>query len=607
MRKLLNSLPAKIGAILLSYVMVVVLLISLVSVICMGYFNFYFSSQSVLEENLLSDMALSESYNLEIYHDLGRDIEYNYKNKNVYYLIETADGETVETNYSGQDILLAEQNYGEKFIYTIYLKAKMNEVDKFSVARQFISLGYKLRYAMILFAVLSLILEIVLLCFLYCSAGHKFAYSNIHPNYLDQIPFDIYTAFVFGVVAFGIYVLFNVFFEDLESTIYLFVFGTVAYFLLLGYTMSFATRIKMRNVLKNTIIYKVLFVVLRGLKKLSKFTLHYLKRLPLVWQVVLELAVILFFETIFFMFNLHQVENLTLGFIALNFLFVVAVLYVAITLTTIKKGGEKIASGDLEYKIDTKYMILDFKDFSEKLNSINDGLQLALNEKMKSERFKTELITNVSHDIKTPLTSIVNYVDLLKKEEIENQKANEYISVLYRQSEKLKKLVEDLVEASKASTGNLQVNLEDCNVNVLLSQVLGEFDERLKKSGINAVLQMPKENVIIKADARHLWRVFDNLFINICKYSQSDTRAYISTEAVGENVRIIFKNISRYPLNISGEELMERFVRGDTSRNTEGSGLGLSIARGLTELQNGSMKIDIDGDLFKVTLEFPKR
>ena len=231
-------------------------------------------------------------------------------------------------------------------------------------------------------------------------------------------------------------------------------------------------------------------------------------------------------------------------------------------------------------------------------------MQSAVNEKLKSERMRTELITNVSHDIKTPLTSIINYVDLIKKEKPENEKIKEYIGVLDRQSVRLKKLIEDLVEASKASTGNLTVNLAECEAGVLLSQTVGEFDERLRDAGLTPVLNMPEEPIKIMADGRRLWRVFENLMSNICKYSLSGTRAYMELYQSDGKAYIVFKNISKCELNISSDELTERFVRGDTSRNTEGSGLGLSIAKSLTELQKGEMRIETDGDLFKATLIF---
>ena len=605
MRNLKSSLPMKITAVILSYVMVFILVLSVASVAFMGYFDFYVNSAEKLERNILGSMAKSDCYMLAGYVDLEREnIPYYFEDSNVYFSIEKANGENILTTYAGEKIITAEQYYTEDEIFTIYIADEMTKTDKYSVIRNLVQTGHKLRYVMVFFVLFSLIVFIVLLCYLYSSAGHNDAYSYIKLNALDKIPFDIYTLFVAFCLFMGLNLIFDFYYEGLEFLLVLFFVGTAAYFLLLGFTMTFATRVKTSTLFKNTVIYKILSILCKYFKNALKFAAYHLKRLPLVWRVFLELAVILFFESIFFMFNLYQVENLVIGFILINFLFLAVVLYTAITLQRIKKGGEQIASGDLDYKINTDYMVLDFKNFAENLNNINDGMQTAINEKMRSERFKTELITNVSHDIKTPLTSIINYVDLLKKEDIKNPNAKEYISVLDRHSERLKKLVEDLVEASKASTGNIAVNLEDCDVGVLLSQALGEFDERFEKSGITPILKIASNSVIIKADARHLWRVFDNLLSNICKYSQQGTRAYIDACVKDKKAVISFRNISSYELNVSSQELMERFVRGDKSRNTEGSGLGLSIARSLIELQNGTINIEVDGDLFKAVLEF---
>ena len=246
------------------------------------------------------------------------------------------------------------------------------------------------------------------------------------------------------------------------------------------------------------------------------------------------------------------------------------------------------------------------KHHGENLNSIAQGMQKAVQQQLKSERFRTDLITNVSHDIKTPLTSIVNYVDLLKKEDVQPEKAKEYIAVLDRQSARLKKLTEDLVEASKASSGTLPVHLEAVDVNVLLSQVSGEYQSRFELCKLEPIVKLAPEAPQIQADGKLLWRVFDNLLSNICKYAMPGTRVYFTSEVQSGRVSISFKNISNYPLDITADELLERFVRGDSSRSTEGSGLGLSIAQSLTGLQKGTFDLVVDGDLFKANLSFPR-
>ena len=337
------------------------------------------------------------------------------------------------------------------------------------------------------------------------------------------------------------------------------------YFIALLYTVSFAVRIKAGTFVKNNVIYKLLRILLRSLKKILGFLGFVFKNLSLVKKIALICVAVLIFDFFVAAVCLSAGATALLAFLAgLNAVVIaVLIIFTAVQLQRIKNGGEKIAEGDIDYKIDTSYMFPEFREFCGSLNNISAGMQNAVDEKMKSERMRTELITNVSHDIKTPLTSIINYVDLIKK-----------------------------------------VELSECDAGVLLSQTVGEFDERLKKAELTPVLTVPDMPVKIMADGRHLWRVLENLTGNVCKYSLPGTRVYMDLTVRNGKAVITFKNISKYPLNISGDELMERFVRGDTSRNTEGSGLGLSIARSLTELQGGDMKIDIDGDLFKATLKF---
>ena len=282
------------------------------------------------------------------------------------------------------------------------------------------------------------------------------------------------------------------------------------------------------------------------------------------------------------------------------------VVYVILAMKELRAGGDQLAAGNLDYQVPTDRLYGEFRRHGENLNNLRQGIQHAVEEQMKSERMKTELITNVSHDIKTPLTSIVSYVDLLKKEPMPTDQAKEYLDVLDRQAARLKKLIEDLVEASKASTGSLTVNFQPTDVNVLLSQSAGEYQEKLAARDLTLILTPAEEAPMISADGQLLWRVFENLLSNALKYAMPGTRVYLSCETTDQAVVIAFRNISASPLNISAEELMDRFVRGDASRNTEGSGLGLAIARDLTQLQRGTFALTIDGDLFKATLTFPR-
>ena len=272
----------------------------------------------------------------------------------------------------------------------------------------------------------------------------------------------------------------------------------------------------------------------------------------------------------------------------------------------ISETVHELYNGNTEIEIDENQMVKEMQETAKEINDIAGGLSNAIEEKLKSERLKTELITNVSHDIKTPLTSIINYVDLLKKENIQGEKAIEYLNILDSKSQRLKKLTEDLVEASKASSGAIKLNMERLNVNELIKQVSGEFEDKFKVHNLEEIIAFPENDVYINADSRYMYRVLENMYSNISKYAMEGTRVYTDILQKDNTISIELKNVSKQKLNISVDELMQRFVRGEASRNTEGSGLGLSIARSLTELQGGQFNIYLDGDLFKVTIEFEK-
>lgn len=269
------------------------------------------------------------------------------------------------------------------------------------------------------------------------------------------------------------------------------------------------------------------------------------------------------------------------------------------------EGVEAMKTGTEETRIPTERLFRDNRQMAEAVNELGEGLRSAVQEQMKSERMKADLITNVSHDLKTPLTSIINYVDLMKREPIHNAKAEEYLGVLDQKSQRLKQLTEDLVEASRASSGNVTLQITRIDLKELLMQTSGEFEERFASRGLRFVADYPQEPLFVKADGRRLWRIIENLYRNVEKYAMPHTRVYLDVRRDGDEAVISMKNISEQPLNISAEELTERFTRGDESRTTEGSGLGLAIAKDLTELQNGRFEIYLDGDLFKVTVAFP--
>ena len=474
--------------------------------------------------------------------------------------------------------------------------------DLFVKAKIVMGNAYAARYVVFVIAALSLVVFLGGLIFLIQAAGHRKGTDEIVLTWMDKIPADVYAVLALLAGGFLLGVAIEVSYHLGESIFFVIIFiGLLLVLELFGIEclLSLAVRVKHGKWWQNTVIAKICSGIIRVIKKT-------LTAVPLAWKAVLIFVGISFLEFFFILVTQYALgAHLFLWFVE-KILLALFLLKVVVELRKLQDAGRHIASGDAEYKVDTRRMFTDFKEHGENLNNIGDGITKAVDARMKSERFKTELITNVSHDIKTPLTSITNYVDLLEKEDLHNETAEEYLEVLDRQSARLKKLIEDLMEASKASTGNLSVTMELCEAGVFLVQTVGEFGERTEAADLDLIIQRPEVPVYIMADGRHFWRVIDNLMNNICKYAQPGTRVYINLETVNGSVTITFRNTSKYPLNISSEELMERFVRGDSSRNAEGNGLGLNIAQNLTELMKGRFELMVDGDLFKVVLTFPQ-
>lgn len=554
------------------------------------------------------------------------------------YAIDYKDGWNI---YKIQDVPLKEN-------YTVVIHSDLTAGDNALEARLFSMMDGVWRHQAQVAALLgvSLVAFALLAVYLCCAAGHKPGSQEIRPGGLNCIPLDLYLAVLMGFGLLYAYIgIMGVRYLMSQGNTIAFVYygygGYLCCLLFVGFCFACAAQFKTpgcywwRHSVTGLcwrglvwcwrffwkcaagcyhILWAVTLPVLQwvlGLmkkawallnrvwKKLAGFLARTYGLLPLTWQWILTGCALgggLFLAIL----GLH-------GFWMLFFLAagVAMILYGANVFGTLLDAAKRMRGGDLEIKVDDKLMLGAFRDFAVELNGLSDVVQLAAQKQMRSERMRTELITNVSHDIKTPLTSIINYVDLLQKPHSQED-GEKYLEVLSRQSGRMKRLIDDLIELSKASTGNIPLELTRIDAVEAVNQALGEFTDKLKAAGLTPLFRQPEEPLYIHADGRLLWRAMSNLLSNAVKYAQPGTRLYIDMVAVDKKVCISLKNISRDPLNISAEELMERFVRGEASRNQEGSGLGLNIAQSMMELQHGALELLVDGDLFKATLIFPQ-
>ena len=452
--------------------------------------------------------------------------------------------------------------------------------------------------------------------YLVLAAGHRRGSDEVRPGGLNCLPLDLYTVLaVGGAMLLGIgSVLLMEWSVELSSNAFNWGLLTLAVLPLLvaavlavGYFFALAAQFKAGNGYwwRRSIIGWCLRLLYRGIRWSLRGLIRLFSMMGAMWQwmatagalgmVLLLLGLALATSSHPFFVLLFLITLLVCGAV---------VLYGAYAFVVLLSGARRMARGDLNRQISTKYLIGCFADCAKQLNVLADVAVEAAKNQLKSERMKTELITNVSHDIKTPLTSIINYVDLLQKPHTQEQ-GQEYLAVLARQSGQMKKLIEDLMDMSKATTGNMAVEITEMDAVEAVNQALGEFSDKLAAVPLYPVVRHPETPVMIRADGRLVWRTLSNLLHNAVKYALPGTRLYVDVARVEGNVIISLKNISREELNISADELMERFVRGDASRNTEGSGLGLNIAKSLMELQRGQLRILVDGDLFKTSMIFP--
>ena len=451
------------------------------------------------------------------------------------------------------------------------------------------------------------LLMIAAFIYLVIVAGRRKKEGEIVIAFPDRIYTDVHTLLVFILAVISVMSMIIISRSSMMAAL---IGGSIILsidvFIGLSYVLSMIRQFKNRQVLKNSLLTKI-FNKLKGIIRL-----YFSGKVFKAWTLFLLLGYggingILLTVVFLTVANRNPAGFFISGVILLAFN--VAVVHFStkslVSLTQIMGTVNEISAGNLDYVLDCNKISVAFLGLAEDIQSIQGGLKKAVSEAVKGERMKTDLITNVSHDLKTPLTSIVNYVDLLKKEDLDNEKAYEYINILEEKSARLKQLIDDLVEASKAFSGNIVVNTEKVDFHELVMQACGEYEDKIKKAGLDIRINTTDENLLVLADGKYMWRIVENLISNVLKYSMTGSRVYINLNKNDKYGLLTVKNISAFPLDIPPEQLTERFIRGDESRTTEGSGLGLSIAQSLTNIQGGRFKVEIDGDLFKAIVEIP--
>lgn len=531
-------------------------------------------------------------------------IENQIKQNKIYWQIKNGKVETSVEKLKSENLKYLQSGLEsvDKEKYTVYtsLQNDLEYIDSIYVDRLLYNTLSDVSQNWVFMIPILIILIILLVPIIINGVGKTSKQEGIKLDWYDKILIEFATAIAFIIGLIGSLFIATI---GLSSTFTTFVLGAsvmgigivIIYLACIMYFETIVKRLRTHTFLKTTIAYWLYVQIknaVQDIKITKKFILYFT----------------LFVIANFFCIGIWQSDGFS-GFSLTVILYVLIFSFLMKRIKSyiaIRNAINNLYNGDTQIKLNDAELCKEMKDVAGEINDIAGGLSNAIDEKLKSERLKTELITNVSHDIKTPLTSIINYVDLLKKEKIEGEKAQEYIEILDNKSQRLKKLTEDLVEASKASSGAIKLNMEKLNVNELIKQVSGEFEDKFNEHNLQEIISFPENEVHINADSRYMYRVLENMYSNIAKYAMEGTRVYTDIVEQDSKISIQIKNVSKQKLNITTDELMQRFVRGEASRNTEGSGLGLSIARSLTELQHGSFDIYLDGDLFKVVIEFEK-
>ena len=549
------------------------------------------------------------------YAQLEQNLEKIFKEK-AYAVVYPELSECV-TNIPGADLQVwnhtIDQSFDTKdFVFAVSVDTKFSVADSMADEAENYETYSKLMFPMLAGAVFGSVLWLIGMVWLTVTAGRKPEDEEIHLNGFDRWYTEIAAGTVIGIWLAGTIILGTLIANSSLGYSYAVVTVivtclicgtyTMAWFLI-GY-LSLVRRIKAGTLWKNSLIRKVLKWIGKCSGKLADFARAFSRNTAEKIKVLLVGGAFLFLQFLIIGCVFSGAGVFLLALMAVDVAVMIFAIRKADGQDRIMDGLKKISDGELQYKIKTDTLTGKQKVMAEYINNIGSGLDAAVENSLKKERMQTELITNVSHDLKTPLTSIINYVDLMKRENPTDPKIQEYLRILDEKSQRLKVLTEDVVEASKASTGNIKLEMNDIDFVEMVQQVIGEFEEKFQEKNLTMMVHFTDEPSIIYADGQRMWRVLENVFGNVVKYAMEGTRVYAEISNRNKKVTFSLKNISAQPLNISADELTERFIRGDVARNTEGSGLGLSIAKSLTELQGGEFKLYLDGDLFKVMITF---
>lgn len=549
------------------------------------------------------------------YAQLEQNLEKIFKEK-AYAVVYPELSECV-TNIPGADLQVwnhtIDQSFDTKdFVFAVSVDTKFSVADSMTDEAENYETYSKLMFPMLAGAIFGSVLWLIGMVWLTVTAGRRPEDEEIHLNGFDRWYTEIAAGTVIGIWLAGTIISGTLIansslgYSHVVVTVIVIclICGTytMAWFLI-GY-LSLVRRIKAGTLWKNSLIRKVLKWIGKCSGKLADFARAFSRNTAEKIKVLLVGGAFLFLQFLIIGCVFSGAGVFLLALMAVDVAVMIFAIRKADGLDLIMDGLKKISDGELQYKIKTDTLTGKQKVMAEYINNIGSGLDAAVENSLKKERMQTELITNVSHDLKTPLTSIINYVDLMKRENPTDPKIQEYLRILDEKSQRLKVLTEDVVEASKASTGNIKLEMNDIDFVEMVQQVIGEFEEKFKEKNLTMMVHFTDEPSIIYADGQRMWRVLENVFGNVVKYAMEGTRVYAEISNRNKKVTFSLKNISAQPLNISADELTERFIRGDVARNTEGSGLGLSIAKSLTELQGGEFKLYLDGDLFKVMITF---